>query len=88
MTGAIRGISSEKLLQESGLEFLKSRRPLKILCLFYKSFHEKSPSYLFQLISPNSNVYATKSFQSNKIPGFKIRHNFFKDSFFPAGITA
>ena len=50
ITGAIRGTSSEKLFQELGLESLKSRRWLRKLCLFYKIFHEKSPSYLFQLI--------------------------------------
>ena len=63
------------------------RRWLRKLCLFYKIFYEKSPSYLFQLIPPNNNVYATRSSQSNKIPSFKIRRNFFKDSFFPAAIT-
>ena len=60
ITGAIRGTSSEKLFQELGLESLKSRRWLRKLCLFYKVFHKKSPSYLFQLIPPNSNVYATR----------------------------
>ena len=87
ITGAIRGTSSEKLFQELGLESLKSRRWLRKLCLFYKIFHKKSPSYLFQLIPPNNKVYATRSFQSNKISSFKTRHNFFKDSFFPAVIS-
>ena len=87
ITGAIRGTSSEKLFQELGLESLKSRRWLRKLCLFYKIFHKKSPSYLFQLIPPNNNVYATRSSQSNKILSFKTRHNFFKDSFFPAVIS-
>ena len=41
----------------------------------------------FQLIPPNNNVYATRSSQSNKISSFKTRHNFFKDSFFPAVIS-
>ena len=83
ITGAIRGTSSEKLFQELGLESLKSRRWLRKLCLFYKIFHEKSPLYLFQLIPPNNNIYATRSSLSNKISSFKTRHNFFKDSFFP-----
>ena len=87
ITGAIRGTSSEKLFQELGLESLKSRRWLRKLCLFYKIFHKKSPSYLFQLIPPNNNVYATRSSQSNKISSFKTRHIFFKDSFFPAVIS-
>ena len=84
---AIRGTSSEKLFQELALESLKSRRWLRKLCLFYKIFHEKSPSHLFQLIPPNNNVYAKRSSQSNKISSFKTRHNFFKHSFFPAVIS-
>ena len=56
ISGAIRGRSSEKLFQELGLESLKSRRWLRKLCLFYKIFHKKSLSYLFQLIHPNKNV--------------------------------
>ena len=87
ITGATRGTSSDKLSQELGLESLKLRRWLRKLCLFYEIFHEKSPSYLFQLIPPNNNVYATRSSQSNKISSFKTRHNFFKDSFFPAVIS-
>ena len=87
ITGAIRGTSSEKLFPKLGLESLKSRSCLRKLCLFYKIFHEKSPSYLFQLIPPNNNVYASRYSQSNKISSFKTRHNFFKDSFFPAVIS-
>ena len=56
ITGAIRGTSSEKLFQGLGLESLKLRRWLRKLCLFYKVFHKKSPSYLFQLL-----LKATKS---------------------------
>ena len=80
--GAIRGTSSEKHFQELGLESSKSKRWLRKLCLFYKFFHKNSSSYLFQLIPLNSNVYTTRSSQSNKIANFKTRHNFFKDSFF------
>ena len=73
ITGVIGGKSSEKVFQQLGLESLKSRHWLKKLCLFYKIFHEKSSSYLFQLIPSNNNVYATRSFQSNKISSFKTR---------------
>ena len=48
ITGAIRGTSTEKLYQELGLEFLKSRRWFRKLCHFYKIFNKKSPSYLFK----------------------------------------
>ena len=85
-TGAIRGKSSKKVFPELGLQFLKLRRWFTKVCLFYKIFLEKSPSYLFQLIPRNSNVYATSS-KSNTSPSVKIRHNFFKDSIFPAVMT-
>ena len=49
--------------------------------------HKISPSYLFQLIPLDNNIYATRSSQSNKISSFKTRHNFFKDSFFPVVIS-
>ena len=87
ITGAIRATSSEKHLQESGLVSLKSRRQLRTLCLLYKIFHKNSPSYLFQLIPPNNNVYATRSCRSNKILSFKIRHVCFKGYFFPSVIS-
>ena len=86
ITGAIRGTSSKKLFQELDLESLQLRRWLRKLCLFYKLFPKKSPSYLFQLIPPNNKVYATRSSQSNKILSFKTRHKFFRDSIFPAVI--
>ena len=54
-----------------------------ILTIFFLPFLPSS----FQLIRPNSNVYATRSSQSNKISSFKTRYNFFKDSFFPAVIS-
>ena len=47
ITGTIRGISSEKLFEELGLESLKSRRWLRKLCLFYKIFHENLPRVFF-----------------------------------------
>ena len=47
ITGTIRGTSSEKLLEELGLETLKSRRWFRKLFSFYKILHGKSPSYLF-----------------------------------------
>ena len=47
LTGTIRGTSKEKLYQELGLESLQLRRWYRKLCLFYKSFKNKSPAYLF-----------------------------------------
>ena len=42
---------------------------------------------MFQLISQNKNIYVKRSSQSNNIPSFKTRHNFFKDFFFLLATT-
>ena len=86
ITGAIRGTSSEKLLQEIGLETLTSRRRLRKLCLFYKLIKEQSPAYLFQLIPENKVLYTTRTVQKRQIPFFKTKTKIFKNSFFPAVI--
>ena len=44
-TVAIQGTPTEKIYQELGLGFLKSRRWFGKLCHFYKIFNEKSLSY-------------------------------------------
>ena len=81
ITGTIRGTSSEKLLQELGLETLKSRRWFRKLYLFYKMLHSKSPSYLVKLIPENNNQYASRSVLNNQTPFFNIKTNFLKTPF-------
>ena len=68
-----------------GLEFLKSRLWFRKLCHFYKIFNEKSPSYLFNVI-PNFNRVRNTRFNYN-IPPIKIRHDYFKNSFFPSATS-
>ena len=85
ITGAIRGTSAEKIYQELGLESLKSRRWFRKLCHFYKIFNEKSPSYLFNLIPNFNRVHNTRL--SYNIPPIKVRHDYFKNSFFPSSIS-
>ena len=85
ITGATRGISTEKIYQELGLESLKSRRWFRKLCHFYEIFNEKSPSYLFNLISNFNRVHNTRL--SYNIPPIKVKHYYFKNSFFPWAIT-
>ena len=87
MTGAIRGTSSEKLYQELGLESLRSRRWLRKLCLFYKIYKNKSPSYLYDLIPDRVKFYSTRSSQIDNISNIKTRSNFFRNSFFSSTIT-
>ena len=84
ITGLIRGTSKEKLYQELGLESLQLRRWYRKLGMFYKIYKNKSPQYLFELIPEKTHPYATRNVDN--IPCFKIRHNFFKNSFFPSTI--
>ena len=67
-----------------GLESLQLRRWYRKLGKFYKIYKNKSPQYLFKLIPEKTHVYATRNVDN--IPCFKIRHNFFKNSFFPSTI--
>ena len=53
--------------------------------MFYKIYKSKSPQYLFKLIPEKNHAYATRNV--DKIPFFNIRHNFFKNSFFPSTIS-
>ena len=78
LAGAVRGTSKEKIYQELGLESLQIRPWYRKLCLFYKIYKNQSP-YLYNII-PTTNAYYTFR-NSDKIPYFKTKHNFFKNSF-------
>ena len=84
ITGTIRGTSKEKLYQEIGLESLQLRRWYRKLGMFYKIFKSKSPQYLFKLIPEKTSSYVTRN--AENIPLFNIKHNFYKNSFFPSSI--
>ena len=52
--------------------------------MLYKIYKSKSPKNLFKLILEKTHAYTTKNVDN--IHCFKIRHNFFKNSFFPSTI--
>ena len=81
ITGAIPGTSREKIYQELGLELLQSRQWYRKLAMFYKIYNNKSPFYLFNLIPEKTSSYATRNVDC--IPLIKIKHDFFKNTFFP-----
>ena len=85
-TGAIRGTSKDKLCQGLSLESLQWQRCYRKLVMFYKIYKNKSPQYLFKLISRKKLVHLLPTRNVDNIPSFKIRHNFFKNSFFPLSI--
>ena len=78
LTGAMRGTSKEKIYQELGLESLQIRRWYRKLCLFYKIYKNQSPSYLYNIIPTTNTHYTFRN--SDKIPYFKTKHNFFKSN--------
>ena len=76
--------SRERIYQELGLESLERRRWFRKLCKFYKLIKQKSPNYLFKLIPQRNSSYITRN--QDHIPLIKTKHQFFKNSFFPACI--
>ena len=82
ITGAIRGTSKDKLYHKLGLESLEKRRWYRKQCCFYKIFRNQSPEYLFNIIPTSVRPYNTRN--ANNIPQFKVKHNFFQNSFFPS----
>ena len=84
ITGTIRRTSKENHYQELGLESLQLRRWYIKLGMFYKIFKKKSPQYFFKPILEKTHGYATRNVDN--ILCFKVRHNFFKNSFFPSTI--
>ena len=84
ITGAIRGTSTEKLYNELGLETLEKRRWYRKLCCFYKVYKSHSPKYLFNIIPVTVSIYNTRS--TNNISQFKVKHNFFRNSFYPSAV--
>ena len=85
ITEIIRGTSSEKLCQELGLESRQQRHWHRKLCTILKTIKEKSPDFLFNIIAKNNSNHRTRN--SYNIPQFNIKHNFFKNSFFPSIIA-
>ena len=84
ITGAIRGTSKEQIYHELGLESLQSWRWYRKLAMFYRIYKNKSSLYLFNLILEKTSFYPTRNVDS--IPLIKIKHKFFKNTFFPSAI--
>ena len=79
IAGAVRGTSQEKLYQELGLEFRRSRRWLRCMCYFYKLIKTQKPLYLFSLILPKLNSLRHPITYSV----MRCRNDYFKNSFIP-----
>ena len=67
------------------MESLRPRSWYRKLWTFFKIIKEKSPDYLFNIIAKNNSNHRTRN--SYTISQFNIKHNFFKNSFFPSVIA-
>ena len=77
-------MSREKLYYVLGFESLIRTRWYRKLCCFYKMFKTQSPRYLFEVIPTAKRAYITRN--NDKLPHFKVKHNYFKNSFFPSTV--
>ena len=84
ITGAIRDSSREKLYQELGLETLQQWLWYRKLCCFYKNIKiivSEVPLLNYRI---HNMSYRTR--QCNKILAINVKHDFFKNTFFPSTI--
>ena len=51
---------------------------------FYKFYKYEFPQYLFKLVPLRQSSYTTRN--TEKIPPFKTKHDFFKQKFFPSAV--
>ena len=74
----------EKLYQElQGFEFLEQRRWHRKLCLFFQK--RDFSKYPFELIPTARQVYMTR--HKSSVVLFNVKHDYFKNYFFPSNFT-
>lgn len=85
VTGAMKGTSKQRLMQEIGWEDLKTRRAIHKLLLYFKIVNNLCPSYLVDLlpllVSERTN-YSLRTASNYSI--FASRTERYKRSFFPS----
>ena len=79
--GAVRENSGQKLYEELGFESLQQRHWYRKLCCLFKIINNQSPGYRFQLILSLDTRYFSQN--SENIPQFRTKHDFFRNSFSP-----
>ena len=63
---------------------MQHRRCYRKLCCFCKILKDQSPKYLFNVVPKLTKPYSAKN--ANNILHWKVKHSFFKDTFFPSVI--
>ena len=85
ITGAIRGISREKLYQELGFESLHDRRWSRKLFFYYKIRHNMCPFYLTKrLHNTKTHFHSLCSNRPPTVPNFRTER--FKSTFPPPAL--
>ena len=82
ITGAMRGSSTEKIYEGLGLESFKML--VQKNEFFVQSSQKWTPSYPFNTIPKSNTQRQTRN--SGNIPSFLVKHDYFKNSFFPSAI--
>ena len=88
VTGAIKGTSRQRLLEELGWESMKSRRIIHRIVLLYKIVNNYCPAFLFDLLP--SQVFQRTHYSLRSSINFSIfatRTERFRNSFFPSAIA-
>ena len=84
ITVATRGTSKERLYEKLGLESRQNCCSWSKLCYLYKIVVNKSPNYLLTVAPSSNTIYNIRN--TNDVPLVNIKHNFFKNTFFPSAI--
>ena len=88
VTGAIKGTSRQRLLEELGWESMKTRRIIHRIVLFYKIINNYCPAFLFDLLP--SQVFQRTHYSLRSSINFSVfatRTERFRNSFFPSVIA-
>ena len=84
ITSAIQGTSHEKILQELGLESLKSQRWFRRLCCMFKIMKNEASINLISLIPKREQTFNTRN---KHLPTYNCRTDCFKYSIFPCTLN-
>ena len=87
VTGCTKLVSIENLEYETKWESLEERRKKHKLTLFYKMYHNLSPSYLSSLVPQPVSAASTYNLRnSNNIQNIPARTKYYYESFLPSTI--
>ena len=84
ITGAIRDTSKKKALPKIKFGVPSASTLIQKTIFFLQDFKNNQPSYLSNIVPQQNFAFNTK--KVGKVPLFKIKHNFLKNTFFPSTV--